>query len=420
MADHSARGFRAIIETLSHRGFFYYTLGSLVSQIGSWAFRVASGWLMWELTHSPTWLGILGFSQQVIAVFSPLAGALADRMDRLRLTRITQFLLLLQGIWLAVDTYAGTISPLSLALLSLLQGLLSMVDQPARYSLYPTLIDPKNLTTAVAMDSITFNTARLLGPVIAGYAIVHSGAGLAFIVNAASFGVFCLCLCIVRAPASSDASKRRKESSLMRDVVEGTAYGIKHPGIGPVLMLLSLFTLLAQPLQNMLPGYVSEIYDGGAVELSWLTAAMGAGAMVGAFWMARKGNHHGLTDVLVRSMLTGALAILALTASDIFWVGLFTVAVSGSAQTLSRGASQILIQNSVDGAMRGRVISLFGVVFKAGPAIGALILGVAAEHFGFRWPLIVSALLLILAWIWAGRRKTKLASVLEVEKERLT
>jgi MFS family permease len=414
MADHSDRGFRAIYETLSHRGFFYYTLGSLASQIGSWAYRVAAGWLMWELTHSAEWLGILGFAQQVSSVVSPLAGTLADRMDRLFLTRLSQFLLLLQGIWLAADTYMGTITALSLTLLSLLQGILSSIDQPARYALYPTLIDKKNITTAVALDSITFNTARLAGPIIAGYSIVNYGAGLAFLANAVSYGIFCLCLCIVRAPRE-EAPKKARSRGLMTDTVEGFRYGLGHPGIGPMLALLALSTTLSQPLTSILPGYASEVFKQGAVGLSYLTSMMGLGAMIGAFWMARKGNHYGLTRVMVRSLLTAGLALLALTATDVFVVGLVTVAFSGVCSTLSRGASQTLIQHAVDGTMRGRVIAIFSTIFRTGPAIGALVMGEAAERFGFRWPLAIAGLLLIVAWFWAYRRSRRLEEILEVE-----
>lgn len=418
MAERNDQGFKNIVLTLQHRGFFYYTLGSLTSQIGSWTYRVAAGWLMWELTYSPTWLGILGFANQFSAVISPVAGALADRMDRLMLTRVSQFLLFLQGLALAAMTYAGLTTPLSLALLALIQGVLQSIDQPARYSLYPTLIAPENLTTAVALDSITFNTARLVGPVIAGYLIVNQGIELAFVVNAASFAVFCLCLCIVKAPPMP--SKPGRKSDLMGDMRDGIRYGLRHPGIGPTLLLLTMSTVLAMPLQHLLPGYSSEVFGMGAVGFSWLTACMGLGAMIGAFWLARKGSHFGLTAVLVRTFLVAGLSMFLLTATDIFYVGLVAVAFAGSCSTLSRGTSQTLIQNAVDGAMRGRVISIFGMIFRVGPAIGALVMGATAEAFGFQVPLITAGVLLILAWWWANRQAPAMAAVLEVDaKDRL-
>ena len=418
MADRNDQGFKNILLTLRHRGFFYYTLGSLMSQIGSWTYRVAAGWLMWELTYSPTWLGILGFANQFSAILSPLAGVLADRMDRLTLTRISQFLLFLQGLVLTAMTYAGMTTPLSLALLALIQGILQSVDQPARYSLYPTLIAPENLTTAVALDSITFNTARLVGPVIAGFVIVYQGTELAFAINAVTFAAFCACLCIVKAPPAPP--KPARKSDMMSDMREGIGYGLRHPGIGPTLLLLTMSTVLAMPLQHLLPGYSSEVFGMGAVGLSWLTSFMGLGAMIGAFWLARKGSHFGLTAVLVRTFLVAGLSMFLLTATDIFYVGLIAMAFAGSCSTLSRGTSQTLIQNAVDGAMRGRVISLFGMIFRVGPAIGALVMGMAAEAFGFRAPLIAAGILLLIAWWWAARQAPAMVAVLEVEaKDRL-
>lgn len=413
MADHGERGFHNILKVLRHRGFLYYTIGSLSSQIGNHAYRVAAGWLMWDLTHSAIWLGILGFAQQVSAVVSPLAGAMADRMDRLFLTRLSQFLLFVQGAALAALTLFDLATAGLLAFLSLIQGLLASIDQPARYALYPTLIGPDDLTTAVAVDSITFNTARLIGPLIAGYAIVHYDTSLAFMVNAVSYGIFCLCLCLVSAPAEAPRPARR--SNLIEDMREGFRYGFRHPGIGPMLSLLAITTMLSMPLQHLLPGYTEQVFRQGAVGLSWLNAVMGLGAMIGALWMARKGDHFGLTGVMVRSLLFAGLAMLLLTATDFFWVGLIAVGFSGVCSNLSRGASQTLIQNAVEGRMRGRVISLFSMIFRAGPALGALVMGLAAEAFGFRTPLVVAGILLVVAWGWALRRSGPMVAALEVD-----
>ena len=415
MADQSHRGFAAIFSALSNRGFLYYTFGALLSQIGNWVYRIASGWLMWELTHSATWLGILGFSLQAPAILSPIAGAYADRFDRLFLARITQVLLCLQGAVLAALALLDLVTPSLLALLSLTQGIIQSIDQPARYSLYPTLIGPNDLTAAVATDSITFNTARLIGPTIAGYVLHFHGVGPAFVINAVTFALFSLLLCLVKAPKAPPIEA--KERNLFREVRDGIKYGVRHPGIGPALALLGISTLLAMPISHLLPGFAAQVFSGGAVELSVLTATMGVGAMTGSLWLARRGHFMGLTAIMVRSLLVSGLSMIAFTATSNFYFALSAAFIIGGCHMIARGSCQTLVQNAVDGAMRGRVMSLFGLIFRGAPAIGALILGTAAEYFGLRVPFAVSGLLLILAWWLSSRRFTNMADVLEVEAQ---
>jgi MFS family permease len=406
-------GFRGILRALKNPNYGAYTAGSSVSLIGSWMQRVATGWLTWELTGSGTWLGVMAFADLFPTVLiGPFAGAAADRLDRLRVTKISQALAMLQAVALFLLTVAGAITIWWLLALTAFLGIVTAFNQPARLAMIPSLVPRQDLSAAIAINSIVFNVARFLGPAAAGAVIVAADVAWAYFVNALTFVWFLVALSRVRLTGPSEI-RRRADRNLLGDLVDGIRYAAGHTGIAPLLVLLIVVCVGARPVVELLPGFAARVFASGAGGLAMLTSAIGVGAVAGGLWLAGRRDPRGLTRVALYSVLALALFTGLFAATDRMWVALPALAATGFCMVGAGIGTQTLLQFSVDGAMRGRVMSLYGLIFRGGPAVGALAMGAASEVAGLRWPVLAGACLVLIAWAWALLRRTRMTAALE-------
>lgn len=387
------------------RDYTIYCLGSALTVIGLWMQRIAIGWVTWELTESPTWLGIIAFAELFpVVLLSPLAGALADRVDRLVIARIAQCLNMVQATILTVLTLTGTLTIWSLFALALWTGVVVSFWQPARMALIPNLVRREDLASAVAINAVIFNAARFVGPALAGLVIVAYGAGYAFLANAVSYLPFIAALFMI-APRP-DVTRRKAGSGIFEQMAEGYSYALRHPGIGPLLVLMLVSCICLRPVFELLPGYAAELFARGAEGLSMMATVTGIGAVIGGVYIGQRGGLEGLVKVSLLSVVAMVASLLLFSMTSEFWLALVALAIAGSAMVAHGAGSQTLIQSTVDEHMRGRVIALYGMMFRGGPAIGALAMGWVSDWAGLRWPLIVGCILTCLALMWmVGRRK---------------
>ena len=405
-------GSRLIALPLRNANYGLYTAGSAVSLIGMWMQRIAIGWLTWELTQSGFWLGIVAFADFFpVMLVGPFAGAAADRWDRLRVVKASQTVSLLQATALFALTASGHITIGLLVGLTAFQGFVVAFNQPARLALVPSLVAQAELAPAVALNSVVFNLARFVGPMFAGLAIVWSGVSAAFAANAVSYVVFLVALARIRiAPTGVEAGKRR---SFGAELGEGIRYTATHPGIAALLVLLIAIGVGGRPLNELLPGFAADVFHAGAGGLSILASAIGGGAILGGVWLGHRAHSAGLARVALGSSLVGALATIAAIATDYLWVAVPAVVVFGFCMSTAGIAIQTLIQLATDRSMRGRVMGLYGLIFRGAPAIGALGAGLASAQFGLRWPVFLGALLVIAVWLWAYLSRERIAAALE-------
>lgn len=408
-------GFDNAVRVFRIRNYRVYTAGNSVSLIGSWMQRFSVGWLAWELSHSPTWLGIVAVADLMpTLVLSPLAGLLADRLDRVRLIWLTQVLAMAQAALLAFLTYAGVITIEILFALTLVLGAVNAVNQPARLALIPNLVDRANLPAAVAINSLVFNGARFIGPALAGPIVAQGGIALAFALNSATYLAFIAAL--ARVQVIADATLRgppRRE--FLADTLAGYAYALRHPGIGRMILLFTVTSLSIRGFVEMFPGFADVVFGTGAIGLSWLTATLGLGAVAGGFWMLRRPGIHGLTALIVGHTGLVALAVLGFTATANYAVALACVFVCGFALVTTGIGAQTLVQSAVDPAMRGRVLGLYGTLFRGGPALNALALGWLSSLFGLRLSVAAGAVVCLAYWTWARSRRDEMERALEAE-----
>lgn len=413
----SAGGFGNVVRALSIRNYRVYTIGNGISLIGIWLQRVAVGWLAWDLTHSGTWLGLIAFADLApVVVLSPMAGALADRRDRVWVIRVTQLVAMSQAALLFALVASGWISIWSLFLLTAALGAVNAFAQPARLALIPSLVDREALPSAVAINSILFNNARFIGPAIAGVVIAEGSVSLAFALNALSYVAFQVSLArLGRVPVDHPVASGRRR--MLTETLEGYLYVMRHPGIGPMMALFAASALACRGFIEMLPGFADGVFHRGPQGLAWLVATAGLGAMAGGAWMAMRRGIGGLTRLVVAHTLLISVALVAFTATDIFWVALPCLFVAGAGLVVTGISAQTLVQSAVNPAMRGRIMGLYGMIFRGGPALNALFIGLLSSQLGLRLPLAAGALIAVLFWAWAAWRQPAIAAVLEAEPE---
>lgn len=410
-------GFANAARALGIRNYRLYTAGNAVSLIGSWMQRVAVGWLAWQLTHSTVWLGLVAVGDLLPTfVLSPLAGVLADRVDRVRLIWLTQVVAMAQAALLALLTVAGVITVGWLLLLTVALGVVNAFNQPARLALIPSLVDRDNLGAAVAINSLVFNGARFLGPAAAGLIIDRGSVGLAFSLNAASYLAFMAALARLRlAPGAAAAPRAPRRRALIGDTFAGYAYALRHPGIGRIIALFAVSTLSLRGFVELFPGFADTVFGRGANGLAWLTAMLGLGAVVGGAAMLRRPGIQGLSNLVFRHTLIMAVAALAFVATRNYWFALACLFVAGFSLVSTGIAAQTLIQNAVDPAMRGRVLGLYGMLFRGGAAFNALFMGWLSSLIGLRPSIAAGAILCIAYWTWARLDRERMTAALEAE-----
>ncbi len=391
----TSAGLAKIVETLRSPNYGSYVVGNGISLVGTWMQRIAVGWLAWNLTGSAFWLGLIAFADLFPAVIiGPLGGAFADRLDRLRLVKMSQILSCAQAAMLFALTVTDTIDIRAIVLLSLFLGIVTALNQPARLALVPSLVEPRNLNAAIGINSVIFNLARFIGPAIAGGIIAGGHVAWVFALNVLSFSVFLLILFRLRLTVK--AKSRRKRKGFWTDLQEGVAYAVRSPRIAVQLLLLMAIGLGARPLVELLPGLAAAVFEGGPETLALLTSTFGAGAICGGLWLAGRNQETDLSGIVIAAAFVISGALVAFVATTSLWVALPATAVLGLAMVISGAGIQTLLQLDVDGDMRGRVLSIYGLIIRGGPAIGALTMGWVAEHFGLRWPLAGGAVLVAL------------------------
>ena len=364
--------------------------------------RIAIGWLTWELTHSGTWLGLIAVADLCPSiVIAPFAGVVADRLDRLRLAKLTQLAALLQAICLAVLAFSDLLTINLLFSLTLLQGIIFAFWQPVRLALLPSLVARQDLASAVAINSVVFNTARFIGPALGGVIIVWLETGWLFTFNALSFLLFLFALNAMQLPKIKADLPRQNQNRFLVDILDGYRFAAGHHGIAPLLLLLIASCLLLRPVFELLPGFADQVFERGAGGLSALVAVTGIGAVGGGFWLGQRGSVKGLSKIVISSMMLFAITLLLFSMTRYFVVGLLSLAVAGLLSTLAGAGVQTLLQTAVPMTMRGRVMSLYGMIIRAGPALGALAMGSVSELIGLQWPVIIASGLAFWLAYWA-------------------
>jgi MFS family permease len=404
-------GFR---RALRHRGYATYIVGSIFSMSADWSSRIVVLWLTWELTESPAWLGVISFSDLAPTVLlSPVAGAFADRFQKLKLCRATASVSALAAIVLLTLYVSNALVIWSLLAVVLANGIGTALGQPARIAIVSNMVPRADLGPAIALSSVAFNMSRFSGPMLAGFLLYYLNPGWAFAVNACFQAVFVLTLGRVVLTSGEDSAPPR--GSLIAQIAEGIGYTIRHPGIGPVMFLLVVSSVGSRPFMDLLPGFAASVFGRGPEALATMTSTVGLGAICAGTYLTMRTSIVGLTVIAVTAVCMLGVGLVAFASVTEFWFAIACLFLVGASMSTSATGVMTLVQASVEPSMRGRVLSLYGLIFRGGPALGSLTMGWAAQFVGLRWPVAIGAMLCVIMWAWTMRRIRTVARVLESE-----
>jgi MFS family permease len=390
----SASPFRA----LSHRSYRLYFAGQGVSLVGTWAQQVAASWLVYQMTESPAWLGLVTFAGQAPALLiAPPAGALIDRSDRRRVVLLTQGLALAQALVLATLALTGTIAVWHLLTLSVLLGVVNAVDMPARQALLAEMVGrTEDLANAIALNSSAFNTARLVGPALAALLLAWTSPGVCFLANALSY------LAVLAALLAMPLTSRRHTPAggpLLHGLREGLSYAWGQAPIRSVLLLVALVGTAATACSTLLPVLATALPGGDASTLGVLTAAGGVGALAGAGFLASRRGLAGLGRLLATAPALFGLGMLALSFSGWLWTSAALLAGTGCALVLVNASCNTVLQALVEEGKRGRLMSLFTAAVTGAAPVGGLLAGIVADRAGAPAALQLGGLACLLATV---------------------
>jgi MFS family permease len=396
------------IRLLTRGQFALFSAGNGLSLIGSWMQRIACGWLVWEWTGSAFWLGLLATADFLpVVVIGPFAGVAADALDRLRLNRACQAILTALSALMAVLLSLNLMTLAVLLLLVALQGCLIAVTQPARMAMVQQMVAREDVPTAVALNSMYVNLARLLGPAIAGFMILRIDIAWIFIANAAVTAFFVFTLGFVRLTPRAVTVRM---GSVWAQMLDGFRYvGTTEP-LRVMLILMFIGGALVRSISELTPAFAAQSFDVSATGLAVLSSAaavgaIGAGLSVGAARVAR------MLVVVPVTWALGAAAIIALAFSTSPLTATLSSATMGYFVTHSVISTQTFVQLLAPDRMRGRALSVHGLISRGSPALGALAIGYVSDRTALSWAVLGSAIVMMIVAVilWPSAQRLALS-----------
>jgi MFS family permease len=390
---------KSIFSSLRSRNYRLYFTGQGISLIGTWMQNIALSWLVYRLTGSVFLLGLIAFSSEIPNfILSPFTGVLTDRFNRLRIMIFAQSLFLLQSLSMALLVLLGFIEVWHIFTLSILFGIISAFEAPARQSLVVDLIEKQeDLGNAIALNSALFNGARLIGPAIAGITIALVGEGVCFLLNTVSFIAVIYALLQIKIPEKSIVLKT---VNLRESFAEGLRYTFHSVPIRTLLLILAALSLTGLPFMVLMPAYAKDILNGGSDTLGFLMSALGAGALAGAIYLAARNSILGLGKIIsIFTVLLGLTIILASFSQTLF-LSLIVFFFAGLSMILCIAAINTMLHALADEDKRGRVMSFYAMALMGTVPIGNLIAGSIASGIGIAGTLLMGGIVTALAGIW--------------------
>lgn len=384
---------------LRHRNFRLYFVGQGISVIGTWMTRLATGWLVYRLTHSALLLGVVSFAGQIVPfLLGPVTGVWVERLDRRGLLVWTQAAAAIQSLMIAGLTLAHVIRLWEILALSALQGLINALDTPGRQSFLVQMVDGReDLSNAIALNSSMVNGGRLLGPAIAGLVIAAVGEGWCFFIDGVSYFAVIGSLLMMRIrPFRADLSK----ASMLAQMREGWRYVRDSRPLRTILLLFSLVSLMGYPYIVLLPVFATQILHGGPHTLGWLTTASGVGALLSALSLAVRKTVAGLAGMLPVAAGTLGCALMLFGFSHTLWWSLLLMLFAGFGLMQVAAASNTIIQSLVTEDKRARVMGYYATAFYGAAPFGSLMAGALAHRIGASYAIAFTGACCLAGCLW--------------------
>ncbi len=398
--------------SLRHHDFRLWWFGQMVSLVGTWVQFVAQNWLVYRLTGSAAMLGLVNFVGLVPALPMGLwAGSLADRFDKRRLVIIAQTVMFVQAAVLAALTLSGVVRVWHVMALAFIFGIARALDVPARQAFVVEIVGKEDLTNAIALNSTIFNVARTAGAALAGLLIVAVGEGVAFTVNAVTFLPVIAALLAMRIRTQNGNGN----APAKRPIAEGVRYAVRNRSVWLVISLIGVSAFFVMPYAVLMPVFAREVFGGGADIYGYLMTFVGGGALAGALTVASLGPRARRGLVLTLANVTFAALVIAFAFTRTFWLAAAVLATAGFFFVMQNSLGNSLIQLAVPDRLRGRIMSIYFLVFMGALRLGSLQAGYVAHYVNVRAALVIGGVAslvwgLLVAWRFPQLRRGLLAS----------
>jgi MFS family permease len=384
----------AALASLAHTAFRRFWILQLVSLIGIWMQITAQGWLVYDLTSSKFLLGVINAVGGLPILFlSPFGGVIADRFNRKHLLVLTQIIFSLGAFLIGVLISTGQVRFWNLTVIAFIGGVVNALDSPARMAFFVELIDIRSLSNAIALNSLAFNFARILGPALAGYLVGAVGIEICFYLNATAFLPAIIGMRYIR---GSFAPKASQAVSVGRSLKDGARYIGEHKDVLYSLLLVTLSSIFVMPFAVLMPVFARDILKVGPQGLGTLMAFTGFGAFIGSFLLAQFSSRLDFQKSIYYSTLlvVGSLSFFAF--STVFAWSCLALALLGLGVVVQVASINTYIQNAVSNELRGRVMSFYTLCFMGFMPVGALQAGVVSQALGAPFSLALGAVVLLL------------------------
>jgi MFS family permease len=389
---------KSILQSLKYRNYRLFFIGQSISLIGTWMQVIAISWLVYDLTHSALLLGLVGFFSQIPTFFlTPFSGVFIDRWNRHRILVATQTLSMIQAFILAFLTLTGRISVWHIVLLSLSLGLVNAFDMPARQAFVVEMVEKRSdLSNAIALNSSMVNSARLIGPAVAGILVAIVGEGFCFLINGISFMSVIAALLAMKI---KKIPKNKYSNNIAQDIKEGFRYAFGFVPIRSILLFLGLISLIGMPYTVLMPIFAKDILRGGPNFLGFLMASSGIGALVGGIYLASRRTVLGLGKILTAATGIFGLSLIIFSVSKNLWLSLSMMFISGLGMIIHIASTNTILQTITEDDKRGRVMSFFTMAFMGMSPFGNLMAGALANSIGASNTVLISGGICILGTI---------------------
>ncbi|MEE2775877.1 MAG: MFS transporter [Acidobacteriota bacterium] len=372
---------RQIVRALRHRNFRLFYFGQAASMVGMWLQLTALSWLMYRLTGAAAAVALMTFAWQGPGLLiGPIAGAFADRHDRRKILIAAQAGSVVPALVLGVLTLLGVVVPWHVVSLALVTGVVRSFEIPTRQAFIPELVEREDLANAIGLNSALFNGARLIGPALAGAMIPLVGEAWCFLLNGVSYTGIVIALFAIRLPAHRGRPDGGR--SLIAEIREGLDYVREQPALMALLAGLSVAAVAGMPYSVLLPSFANRQLGGGPDTFGLLQAAVGLGALVGAFGLATRSKVRGLERWVTRAGLSFGVLLVAFSATRSLATALLLLVPLGLSFMIMLATTNTLLQTLVPGRLRGRVMSLHTTLFLGLFPLSGLAWGALADRYG--------------------------------------
>ena len=366
------------LRSFRHRNYFLYFFGELISLIGTWIQFIAQNWLVYKLSGSELNLGLVNFVALVPLIpLSLWSGSLADRMSKKKILMIAQSLMMLQSLAFFLLTYFGAIQVWHILILSFFLGAFEAIDVPVRQAFVVEMVGKEDLANAIAMNSLLFNSARIIGPSIAGILVALVGEAPAFFLNTISFFALIGMLGVMRLPPINFI---REKISMVEHLKEGIRYTLHHRMSWVLISLIGVYALCSSPFLILMPAIVKQFPGSGPEDYGIMMTIVGLGAISGSLMIASlRGDSESLSYLAISNICLPIFLIIFAFNRNFYGAGLLLF-LMGTSFVIQNALANTILQRETPDDLRGRVMSLYSLVFVGNFRIGALQSGLVADR----------------------------------------